>query len=735
MIGRVPRRAAAPLIALAGVVDVGLAAVPDHALRLGWDAVPTYGWHRYALTAAGVCCVAIAPAVARGRREARWVGCGTTTLSMLIAVLHDADVLAFAPSALAFVALLAVGPLPGRADPRLARRAVGTLLAGEVATFAYAVAGLYLYDTNFRESTSIAAAITEAVRLLFLLPSAAIQPATDHGAWFLDSVRWLSALVIGLACVRALAPSLGHARADHDAARARNLLERWGTSSLAPFHLLEDKHWEFSGDGQTFVGYALSGATAVALGGPVGAPGAREDAVRRFLDTCERHGWTPAFHQVDAQEVELLRRHGLQAIKIGEEAVVDVQPFSLAGGAMKPIRKAVTRAEREGLTVSELRRPVDAAGMSELRAISDAWLASSGHRERGFTLGAFDEEVLRGALVVVVRDADGRAVAFANIVDSYRGTAGNFDLMRRAPDAPRGAMELLFVALIERFRERQLAGMSLGLAPLAGIEGSGVLARLLTTVRQRGTFMNFVGLEDFKGKWRPRWEARYFAYPSGTDLARTATATALAGEQPGRGPTADVLARVGRRFPASLMLGGAMVWFMAATAGDAGYHATLVGHFALNWGDLAALQWWRVSLSSLVQEDPGFAAPILGLLVVLPLAERRFGMLPTVALFLVCDAVSSVPTLALLQVAGDSGSATAAELASEPNLGSSAGLLGLLAAWITALPRSRWQVASAALLALGLLAGIAVERELADVQHLLGAGAGAMLGLTLRRRG
>lgn len=730
MTGRARRRLAAGLLALAGLVDAVLAAVPTHALRLGWDAVPAYGWHRYALTAAGVACLTAAPAVARGRREARWAGVSAAAISMLIAVLHDADLLAFVPSGVAFGALLAAGKLPGRADPLLARRGLRMLIVGEAAVFLYAAAGLFVLDANFLESTSLVAALREALRLVFLLPASAIEPATKHGAWFLDSVRWMSVLVLGMAFLRMLAPSLARDRRRHEAERAQGLLERWGNSSLAPFLLLDDKYWCFSEDGGAFVGYALSGQTAIALGGPVGAPAARMAAVRAFLDLCERQAWAPAFHQVDDADAEMLRGFGLHLVKVGEEAVIDVTSFSLAGGAMKPIRQAVGRAEREGLTVIEPPLPLDDAALAELRAVSDAWLSTSGHRERGFTLGTFDPEALSKTPVLLVHDHTGRPVAFANVIPCYEGSVGNFDLMRRVPDAPNGAMELLFVKLIERFRAEGLNGMSLGMAPLAGVQDDGGVARLLGAIRERSGFMNFSGLQQFKGKWRPRWEPRYFAYAGPADLPRAAAATALAGERPGRGPATDAGGRLARRFPVSIVLSAAILWFMAATAGDPTFHATLVDQLALSWPDITSIQWWRIPLSSLVQEDVGIRWSIFLLLPALPVAEARLGWRRTLLVFFVSDAFSSVPTLAISEIVGAAGSSWALE----PNLGSSSGLVGLLGAWVASLPAERRRSWAVGMLVGALAVGAAIERDLASVQHVVAAAVGAGLLLILRRR-
>lgn len=725
------RRFAAASLALAGLSDVVLAAVPQHGLRLGWDAVPAYGWPRYLLTAAGVLCLALVAGVARGRREARWAGVAAAGASMAVAVIEDADIAAFVPSALALVMMLLVGRMPGRADTRLAGRAVRDLAVGELAVLAYAVVGLYFLDADFRQSTTLGAALQEGVRTIFLLPTAALEPTTDHGVWFLNSIRWLSALTIGITALRGVAPSLSRDRHPRDKERVRALLDRWADSPLAPFHLLDDKHWVLSSDENAFVGYALSGSTAVALGGPVGAPASRHDAVRAFLATCEQRGWSPAFHSVDTAESALLRELGLQVVKIGEEAIIDLTSFSMSGKSMKTMRNTISRAERDGMRVEQPAPPLEAPLVAELQSVSDTWLTSSGHRERGFSVGAFDAHSVREQPVVVVRDPAGRMVAFANIEPSFAGTVGNFDLMRRLPDAPQGTMELLFTALIERFRDAGLLTMSLGLAPLANIDDAGPLPGLLRLARDRTSFMNFSGLEDFKAKWRPRWEPRFFAYSGSAELPRVAASTALAGERPGRGPSVDALARLARRFAGSIALAAVITWVMAASSGDPAYHRLLVDRFAVSWPSLSGLELWRIPSSSLVQQDTGWVVQITLLLGALVLAEARLGSRRMLATFFLADAVATVPTLIVLHLLGSS----AARVADEPNLGSSAGLFGVLAAAIASLGPSRLRTVAATLLAVGLAVAAAADPEVTSWQHALAALVGAALVLARRERG
>ena len=286
------------------------------------------------------------------------------------------------------------------------------------------------------------------------------------------------------------------------------LIDSWATNSLASFHLLEGTSWFIGDDRRAFIGYRLVGITAVALAEPIGEPESRIQVVAEFLDLCELNGWVPAFHQLSSRSDEMFAAAGLKCLKIGEEAIVPVQTWSEDAPGYKQLRSALRRVERSGCELVELPRPIDDATMRELREVSDAWLSQGGHRERTFTVGQFDPDYLRQTTVLALRQRDSHRIeAFVNVLPAYSSSVGNFDLMRRRPDAPNGVMEYLVVALIHRFRAEGRRGMTLGLAPLANIDGEGIADRALRLLYDRGTrIFNYQGLHRFKEKWNPVWE-------------------------------------------------------------------------------------------------------------------------------------------------------------------------------------------------------------------------------------
>lgn len=298
--------------------------------------------------------------------------------------------------------------------------------------------------------------------------------------------------------------------------------------------LTGDKALLLHPEGDAFLMYARRARSMIALFDPIGSPQRRAELVWLFRDLCDRHHARPVFYQVRAENLPLYMDIGLTAIKLGEEARVDLPGFDLdsTGKAMKDLRYTWNRGQRDGL-VLEFHEP-GTAPLEELRGISDAWLNAKNMREKGFSLGRFDPAYLRHFRIVVVR-LQGRALAFANLLETDSRDLATLDLMRVLPDAPKLTMEFLMLGLILHFKAAGFARFSLGMVPLSGLQprrGAPLTQRLGALVFQRGeAFYNFQGLRRFKDKFQPGWEPRYMAVPAGLDplVALTDTAALIAG--------------------------------------------------------------------------------------------------------------------------------------------------------------------------------------------------------------
>ncbi|MBB3103383.1 bifunctional lysylphosphatidylglycerol flippase/synthetase MprF [Azomonas macrocytogenes] len=295
-----------------------------------------------------------------------------------------------------------------------------------------------------------------------------------------------------------------------------------------------DKALLFDPAGQAFLMYARQGRSMIALFDPIGPSQVRAELVWQFRDLCDLHHARPVFYQVRPENLPLYMDIGLIAVKLGEEARVDLRSFELEnkGKEMKDLRYIRSRGLRDGLQL-EFHEPGQAP-LEELQVISDAWLIGKQVREKGFSLGRFTPDYLNRFRIAVVR-FQGRAVAFANLLETDMAELASLDLMRVHPQAPKLTMEFLMLGLILHFKSRDYTQFSLGMVPLSGLQprrGAPLSQRLGALVFQRGEqFYNFQGLRRFKEKFQPYWEPRYLAVPAGLDplVAMADTAALIAG--------------------------------------------------------------------------------------------------------------------------------------------------------------------------------------------------------------
>ncbi|PYP76623.1 MAG: hypothetical protein DMD35_17995, partial [Gemmatimonadetes bacterium] len=195
------------------------------------------------------------------------------------------------------------------------------------------------------------------------------------------------------------------------------------------------------------------------------------------------------------------------------------------------LRGIVRQLERAGCSFEMLTPDGAQAAFPELRRVSDAWLAHKRTREKGFSLGRFDERYLAHFPVAVVRHR-GAVIAFANLWRSGDRRELSVDLMRYVPDAIPGLMDYLFAKIMSWGAGEGFRWFNLGMAPLSGFridaDATG-WSRVAALVYDHGeAFYNFRGLRSYKEKFRPEWRPRFLASPGGLALpGDVASITAL----------------------------------------------------------------------------------------------------------------------------------------------------------------------------------------------------------------
>lgn len=336
----------------------------------------------------------------------------------------------------------------------------------------------------------------------------------------LRALTGVSLAAIALTLTSLLAPARRRVpKADTAEIARATAIVRAGPDSGGNLVRMGDKSLMFSPDGQAFLMYAVHGRSQIALFGPFGPKDTQPALLWSFVETARAEGRRIVLYEVPASLLPACADIGLRALKLGEMAVVDLAKMDLAASRWGEQRRALAKGERDGMRLEVLDADEVPAVLDVIERISDEWLARHEAREKGFALGRFSREYLASQPLALLRAGD-RIVAFASLMPAAPGTEVSIDLMRFGDDAPKGAMDFLFAALLVAMRDRGFARFNLGMAPLSGFAAHSVaptwnrFGQAIFTHGER--FYNFRGLRAFKAKFNPQWEPRYLVVDAGT---------------------------------------------------------------------------------------------------------------------------------------------------------------------------------------------------------------------------
>jgi lysyl-tRNA synthetase class 2 len=355
--------------------------------------------------------------------------------------------------------------------------------------------------------------------------------------------RWfpLSVFVAGLAATVAvlhswLAPWRYRLRQElRERQLARTIVTAWGVDTLAPFVLRSDKSYFFARDERALLAYRVVGGVAIVSGDPIGPPDAYEGLVAEFMAFARARDWRVAILGASERCLAVYRRHGLQALYHGDEAVVETASFSLDGRAIRKVRQSVSRLVNAGYR-ADVRSPstIDADLRRRLEAIAREW--RSGEPERGFVMAlealfSLDDD---HALFVIGRDRDGTPAGFLHFAVCRAGSALSLSSMPRLRSTPNGFNEWLVCETVEWARNHGYERISLNFAPFAALLApEAVLSRVQKLERRallalKGHFQ-LDNLLLFNRKFFPTWQRRFVVFEHRRDLPRVSIA-ALAAE-------------------------------------------------------------------------------------------------------------------------------------------------------------------------------------------------------------
>jgi lysyl-tRNA synthetase class 2 len=316
--------------------------------------------------------------------------------------------------------------------------------------------------------------------------------------------------------------------------KARELVRRKGSDTIAYFSLRKDKNLFFLGD-QAFLSYrCVGGGTALVSGDPIGPAELIPELLANFRNFCLMRGWRVAFLGASRSHLDSYAAVDLRALCYGEEAVIDLAGFTLEGRKNKSLRHAVAKWGKAGARMEFMfNASIPEHLRLELCQISADWRGDN--PETGFSmgLGRLMSSEDPDCLLALAYDREDRPVGFTYLVPVYPDHGFSLDITRTSLDAGNGINEFIFARTALFLQEQGYRCLSLHFAAFShhyrgGREEKGsALVRSLCRFADR--FLPVMSLYEFDRKFDPRWERRYLVMESWLDLPRVGAA-ALATE-------------------------------------------------------------------------------------------------------------------------------------------------------------------------------------------------------------
>ncbi|SFS78315.1 phosphatidylglycerol lysyltransferase domain-containing protein [Mucilaginibacter polytrichastri] len=411
-----------------------------------------------------------------------------------------------------------------RTNRNLQSLSLGAALWIFAAVTIYGIVGFYYLDKqHFDIDFSLAASVRSTFDNFILLNSAGLIPHTRFARSFLYSINLFGVAAIALVFYAFIKPYFLEREIDEsELNNANKLLEKYGNSPVDYFKTYADKLFFFSEEHEGFLAYRVANNFAIVLEEPVCEDNmsVKSDILREFERFCQQQGIKPAYYRVDSLSLDLFGYLGKKWMVIGQEAILDLNTFSLEGKDRKSMRNAVNSMQKKGFITKIYEAPIKEGLLQKLKLVSDEWLKSMDREELVFSQGMFDWDQLKHQPIITLENDDEKVLAFLNVIPDYAPGEATYDLIRKTADAPGGNMDVLIIELINYCKGKGYQYLNMGLAPMSGIEKARDLPErtIKFAYEKIQQFRHYRGLRDFKEKFDPLWRNKYLVYENSYDL-------------------------------------------------------------------------------------------------------------------------------------------------------------------------------------------------------------------------
>jgi phosphatidylglycerol lysyltransferase len=468
----------------------------------------------------------------KGLRNAWWIA---LVLSVVSCVGHLTKAIDYEEAIFAIIILVILlfsrKEYHVKGNPKLHRIGVWAAVLSIIAVIIYGTIGFYLLDKkHFGIEFNFWQSIAYTLKNFIFLGNSGLVPDSRFAKDFLISINVSGFVSLSFLFYTILRPYFyRESTTEEEFKRARLLVQKFGSSSLDYFKTYYDK-MIFAPEGlAAFLAYRTAGNFAFVLENPVAET--REDmkqCILNFDEFCYDNGFRSIFYRVPEESLALYRDLSKKSLFLGQEAVLDLNTFTLEGGKNKALRNALNKVTDEGYKSSVHIPPIKDGLLQKLKAVSDEWLDSTGRDEIVFSQGMFRWDQLKNQTILTVENAEEKVIAFLNIIPDLAPGEGTYDLIRKTEDSPHGVMDYILVELFRYMKSLNYSKVNLGFAPMSGLDDPHTFPErtMKFAYEKIRSFSHFKGSRNFKEKFFPVWYNKYLIYSQDYDLLQVPSALA-----------------------------------------------------------------------------------------------------------------------------------------------------------------------------------------------------------------
>jgi len=315
---------------------------------------------------------------------------------------------------------------------------------------------------------------------------------------------------------------------DENAVLLRELLEQdQNADSLSYFALRENKSVVWSKNMKAAIPYSVVSGVMITSGDPIGDRESWPAAMKSFIEVSELHAWIPAIYGCSETAGEIwVRESGLDALEIGDEAVIDVSAFNLEGSPMKNVRQTINRINRLGYSAhSSIFSEIDPDFRGELNRTVMKWKRNGTERGFAMALGRFCDPQDPDSVITWAQHGN-EIMAVLQFVPWGKKSL-SLDVMRRSPECETGVNELMIAQTVSFSAARGYEEISLNFASFRSIfeRGKRLGAGPITRISHKflvflSRFFQMESLYRFNSKFAPEWRPRFVIFPGVGNLIK-----------------------------------------------------------------------------------------------------------------------------------------------------------------------------------------------------------------------